>query len=201
MKQPQLFLHILFLFLLTATGLAQEPAWELKKEKDGIKVFTRDIANFGLDEFKGEAVVNGSVMQILAILKDAENWPQWVPDCASSKLLAVKDSNTQMHYSITNLPFPLADRDVILHLNFIPTTSGYHVELNGLPQHLPDVDGLIRIPHIKGYWIIASISETESHVTYQAHTDPGGTVPLWLANSTAISTPFNTLKNLREYLQ
>ncbi len=195
------FFAALFWFFSAQVWAQTDETWELRKEKENIKVFTRSNVSFGLHAFRGEAIIPSSAGQIVSTLKDASNWHQWVPDCASSKMLAAKDSNIQMHYTVTDLPFPLADRDLILHLDFLQTTAGYHIKLSGLPEHLPPVDGLVRVPHLKGDWIIVALSENESHVTYQVHTDPGGSVPTWLANSTAVSTPFNTLKNLREYLQ
>ena len=36
-----------------------------------------------------------------------------------------------------------------------------------------------------------------TEVTYQVHTEPGGSVPSWLANSFVVDAPFNTLSGLR----
>jgi len=44
------------------------------------------------------------------------------------------------------------------------------------------------------------IGEYKTSVTYQVHADPGGAIPVWLANATAVDTPYDTLKNLRDYL-
>jgi hypothetical protein len=34
-------------------------------------------------------------------------------------------------------------------------------------------------------------------VSYQIHADPGGWVPVWLANLTVVRMPFKTLRGLR----
>jgi len=38
----------------------------------------------------------------------------------------------------------------------------------------------------------------EVEVVYQVHTEPGGSVPSWLANKFVVEAPLNTLRNLRE---
>ena len=37
----------------------------------------------------------------------------------------------------------------------------------------------------------------QTEVTYQVHTEPGGSVPSWLANKFVVEAPFNTLKALK----
>jgi len=37
-----------------------------------------------------------------------------------------------------------------------------------------------------------------TEVTYQVHTEPGGSVPAMVANKFVVEAPFNTLKGLRE---
>jgi hypothetical protein len=38
-------------------------------------------------------------------------------------------------------------------------------------------------------------------VTWQHHTEPGGSIPNWLVNKLIVDTPFNTLRNLRSIVQ
>lgn len=49
-----------------------------------------------------------------------------------------------------------------------------------------------------GYWKLVPKNANETEVTYQVHTEPGGSVPSWLANKFVVDAPFNTLKALKE---
>ncbi|MNO08734.1 hypothetical protein D3C81_2315520 [compost metagenome] len=49
-----------------------------------------------------------------------------------------------------------------------------------------------------GLWKLVPKGAGEVEVTYQVHTEPGGSVPSWLANSFVVDAPFNTLKAMRE---
>mgnify|MGYP002718257558 CR=1 FL=1 len=68
---------------------------------------------------------------------------------------------------------------------------------NGQPQYLPKEDGYTRVASLKGFWKFVPQGDGKVEVTYQVHTEPGGSVPSWLANSFVVEAPFNTLSGLR----
>jgi hypothetical protein len=74
------------------------------------------------------------------------------------------------------------------------------VRVEAVPDFVPRNDGLVRIPRSDGYWRIEA-RDAGVHVTYQIHADPGGLVPIWLANATVVRFPFKTLRNLRQQLR
>lgn len=199
-QNQKLYLGLLVLFSFYSLRLgAQNTDWQLKKNDAGIKVYTRSVEGFPLDEFKGEMVLDASVNQIKAVIKNAAQMPQWVPDCEQVKLLK-KEGESQIHYSITSVPFPLDNRDAIIRYDFITTPKGLKITLNGLPGYVPEKDDLVRIPYLQGFWLLEEVAPNKVKVTYQVQANPGGAIPTWLANATAVNNPFNTLKNLRDYL-
>lgn len=50
---------------------------------------------------------------------------------------------------------------------------------------------------VEGFWKLVPKGDT-TEVTYQVHTEPGGSVPAMVANKFVVDSPFNTLKQLRE---
>ena len=198
-----IFSWILFLvFCLPAQiNLSGQTAdWELRKDQDGIKVYTRAEKESFLDEFRGEAMIPASIDRLVQILHDADHMKDWIPDCADSRLISL-GKDEQYHYLVSSLPFPLHNRDTYVQFKYVWSADGLTVIITGLPDYGPEEDGLVRIPHLTGFWIFKRVSEMQTHTTYQVLADPGGAVPIWLANSTTVSTPFNTLKNLRKYVQ
>jgi len=194
--------YILSIMLMVGASnalMAQSTSWELKKDEKGIKVYTRSVEGFDLDEFKGETTLNVPVEKIVEALKDVDKMPKWVPDCKQAKLQKMENEN-QYHYIETSVPFPLRNRDAVVHFQYIKLDNGIKVLIEGKPKYLPSNEGLVRIPYIKGYWLLVPIGEYKTSVTYQVHADPGGAIPVWLANATAVDTPYDTLKNLRDYL-
>jgi hypothetical protein len=69
--------------------------------------------------------------------------------------------------------------------------------LNEEAEYLPLQQGFVRVSRVKGFWQLKPY-EGGVEVVYQVHSDPGGSVPAWLANSFVVDAPFNTLINLRK---
>jgi hypothetical protein len=53
--------------------------WELKKERDGIKVFTRSIAGSKYVEFKAEAIFKVPMQNFVDVLKMLKNMKSGCP--------------------------------------------------------------------------------------------------------------------------
>ncbi|MEQ8909510.1 MAG: START domain-containing protein [Vicingaceae bacterium] len=197
MRRLTLLICLLFaLFKLNS----QNKAWKLKKDKDKIQVYTRSVEGYNLAEFKGESVFNYSVKTLATTIKDVEQHPQWVANCDAVRLLK-EEGNKMWVYSTTNAPFPLSDRDGIMLFKFQKQSNGIKVHLQSDADYIPKKEGYVRLPYVKGFWLLESKGENKTKVTYQIHADPGGSIPAWLANATAVESPFETLANLREYLK
>ena len=54
---------------------------------------------------------------------------------------------------------------------------------------------------VEGRWTMTPKADGMVEVVYEAHTDPGGSVPSWLSNKFVVEAPFNTLKGMREKAQ
>ena len=70
-------------------------------------------------------------------------------------------------------------------------------KLDGQPQYLPLDKDHTRVASLQGFWRFVPQGDGKVEVTYQVHTEPGGSVPSWLANSFVVDAPFNTLSGLR----
>ena len=190
---------LLFMLLFLTEGNTQENNWELKKQQNGIQVYTRSIEGFKLEEFKGIIEIDFSVKEIAALIKNVDSHPEWIKDCSKAELL--KQTTDKMWvYSVTKAPFPVNDRDGIALFSFHKIENALKIELKGKADYLAPKKDLVRIPYLNGFWLLEKQSNQKTKVTYQIHADPGGSVPAWLANATAVDMPFETLSNLRAYL-
>ena len=67
-----------------------------------------------------------------------------------------------------------------------------------MADYLPEEEGYVRVAKVEGLWKLTPKGPGQTEITYQVQTEPGGSVPSWLANSFVVDAPFNTLKGLRE---
>jgi hypothetical protein len=126
-----------------------------------------------------------------------------MPDVVVSEELSSSE-NEQVHYMENSAPWPVSNRDGVYRFSFGHTEEGGSraviVRVQAVPDYIPARKGKVRVPRSDGFWKVGPTA-TGVRVTYQMHADPGGSIPAWMANSASVSSPFNTLKNLRAYLQ
>ena len=100
----KLFLNILLVFLLFNTKLAFSTTdWELQKNVDGIKVYTRSVDDWDIQEFKVITILNVKRYIIFDALMDVVDYPNWYPDIIGSQLLH-KVSDNEIYCYLIPLP-------------------------------------------------------------------------------------------------
>lgn len=189
----------LFLSLLFLPILAYPQDWKLKKNEQGIQVYTKTVEGSNLDAFKAIAVLESSPDLILEKLRDADHFEDWMPNCVSSKL-EKRDGALQYHYVETKTPFPLDNRDSYYLFDYELSEKKSLIKVKGLPKYGPSRKGIVRMPSIEGFWLLEVLGPQKTRVSYQLQADPGGNIPAWVANQGSIDLPFNTLRNLKAQL-
>lgn len=175
--------------------------WKEEFRKEGISVFTRPVEGSSLNEFKGEALINADLEVCRRVIDDTEKHTVWRPDCIESIQIS-KKGTTKIEYSRTKAPWPVSDRDVLVKTVIDESKEKVVYNFTGVndPNLVPLKDGVVRITQITGKWIFARKGK-DTLVTYQAKIDPGGSLPAWLANSTAVDQPFKSLQGLKEMVK
>jgi len=189
-----------FLLLLTSFSIFAQEDWTLQKDKDNIKVYTKKVEGYSMKASKAESVLETTVPRLVAVLMDADNFYKVVPTSKSSELLKKVNESEKIYYISTDAPWPVSDRDGIYSFNFSqnPNTKAVTVEIDCLPDFIPKKEDHVRVPRSEGRWRFTPLSNGKVKVEYQNVTDPGGSIPAWLANSSVINIPFDTIKNLKK---
>ena len=177
--------------------------WELSKEKDQIVVYTRKVPGSSFKAFKGMATYQTKMSTLIAVFMDIPKLVDWLPRAGESRLLEHPKPNKRIYYLLSDAPWPVSDRDGIYSSEFIqdPKTKAVTVKVGCHPDYLPTEKGRVRIRQTQGYWKFTPKANGMIEVIYENHAEPGGNIPAWLANSSAVDIPFNSLKNLRKQLQ
>ena len=93
------------------------------------------------------------------------------------------------------MPWPVTGRDVVIHVTTEKTADGTVIRhLKADPTYIPEEKGQIRVPKLVGEWKLQPKGQGVTEVTYQVETEPGGSIPSWLANSFVVDAPLNTLR-------
>ena len=193
--------------LLTFYTLILANSWELRKDDDGVKVFTREVNGSDYLAYRGETVVEGNVPALVSILYDTENAPSWVQDCTLGFTLEEISFNENYVFELYGLPFPLSDRMLIIHSTL--KWNDKHARITSVEandfckarkdercRRVQEVDAVV-VTRSRGYYDLQYIDENRTKVVWQQHVESGGSLPTWLVNSSVIDIPFNSLQKLR----
>jgi hypothetical protein len=172
--------------------------WELAKEKDGIKVFTRKETNSKFKSIRVEANIAGTMDKLLKVLMDASSNKDWVYNTNESYLIKKISPFEVISYTETTLPWPASNRDVPLHMTIShnPKLNTLKVVAKGIPNAIPPKKGIVRIPYFNSWWDVKYDGKNRLNIVYFLEMDPGGTVPAWLVNMFVAKGPYETFTGL-----
>ena len=197
-------IFVLFLFSFCFSNLlnAEQSPWQLRQSKEGIPVYTRKVAGSPILEYKAKVVVDVPIAKAIALFEDERQIPRWYFQCVHSEWVENDGPNQKVIYLILHLPWPVAARDFVFKRTRSEDKADGDISytLTALPERLPEVKGLVRVQSIKSVWHFKSLSQGQTEVNFQQHTDPAGSIPYSIINQLAVQTPFFSLKNFRKLI-
>jgi hypothetical protein len=188
--------------LLMSRGLCQYH-WKPAKDKNGIKVFLSDVAGSSFKAVKVECTLTGTYAKLIALLANVAGFKNWIYHNKSSTLLKQISPLDFIYYSETSMPWPVSNRDVVLHLQINTDSLPKFLSIKGYnePSSFPVIPGIVRVPHYKAAWTVTMPTAQTVHISYILELDPGGSIPAWLANSFVDKGPYETFSNLADLLK
>jgi hypothetical protein len=176
--------------------------WEQKLDKEGIQVYTSKINGSSMDAFRGTMVVESSLSAIVALLQDYGRYPEWMFQTKEVKMLK-REGNQVYVYFVSKAPWPVKSRDNVNVSIFEqnPETKEILISIKAVPDYMPPVAEYIRIPKAAGYWRLTPQGKGKVQLTYQMHSETGGSLPAWMSNLVVTQAPFQMLSNLREEIK
>jgi hypothetical protein len=196
--------RILFLITLlwvsVFTSYAQDH-WELKKNENGIAVYTRGIANEKLKEIRVVCELPGTTAKLISILQNVSGHPNWVYLSEKATLVKRLNHNSLVYYTITDMPWPVTDRDLVVEFTYnqVPGTKNIAIRAESTSGYVPPKKGFVRVPYSLATWEVIPLKD-KIKVDYVFRVNPGGAIPAWLVNIAATTGPYNTFVKLREIM-
>jgi hypothetical protein len=186
-----------------------ESGWELVRDDDGIKVYTRPVPDSKIKAFRGEALIPAGLNQIMALMDDMAACPDWMYRCEDPVLLLRNGVVERYSYMRNRLPWPARDRELIVRslIEQDADTRAVVITLTGvveedLPEsartRLPQTQGHVRVNRLNGSWTFRPQQDSGTYAVYEMHAEIAGNLPAAMVNSQIIDTPFETLARMRE---
>lgn len=179
---------------------AHAAQWRLAKDEAGIQVYLSEVPGSKYQAYRGVTVLKTDMATLLALQEDVSGSCAWIHACQEQKLLK-REGDKSWTYSRFDTPWPVTPRDSVLEVITEEGSDGSVKRLlHGVADYMPEEKGYTRVSKVEGHWTMTP-KAGGVEVVYEVHTEPGGSVPSWLANSFVVDAPFNTLDALRKRVQ
>ncbi len=177
--------------------------WNFIKEKDGIRIYTRNDETNPVKSYKGEATLNTTMEKISRIIGRIESFEWWDKDISEIQVLEYKEEEFIRYYLVYDVPWPLDDRDLCVESKITnDTVTGVRtVHAVPMPGVIPEKPGLVRITNYWQKWVMEPVEEGKVHVVLEGSVDPGGAIPNWIVNMVITDTPYNIIRKVREKVE
>jgi hypothetical protein len=194
-------LYIFLALALSGQVVRSQDNWELKTDKDGIKVY-KSHSNAKFDQLKLECTIDASLSALVAALLDVGSYPQWVYHTRTASILKKVSEHELYFYEQIESPFGASDRDlvVVTKITQDKDTKVVHVSVKSVSNYIPPKKGYVRVPMSDEKWTITPISKNSSKIDYHLEIDPGGSVPAWLVNQFSQKGPYESFRQLKKHV-
>jgi hypothetical protein len=197
MQLMQRFLGVTLLVLMVS-AVEGADSWQTVFDEGGVLVQQRPYADSPLMEVRGVIRVTSSMNALMALLRDAPYNQHWVYRSGGASILEQVGYAQAYVYGIVDAPWPMQDRDTVVRFDYRqdPRTREIRITIVNFPDYVPHESGFVRVPEFGGFWWLRPLPDGRVEITYQVHGDPGGWVPVWMANYAAAVSVNRTLHNL-----
>ena len=194
---------LLLVTIVMGNLTAQEAKWELKKEKNDVKVYVRESADSPIKELRMVFEVEASMDAIVALLQDVEAIPDWVYKCPESYLIKKVSAEEEYYYNRIDFPWPMNDRDFVLRSVLTKDTAKGTMRSESwiAPDVIPEKEGIVRIKDLHLWWDFTPKPNGIVHIDYGLQSDPGGYIPAWMINMAIDQGPLQTIKQFKKALK
>jgi len=177
-----------------------EPPWHLERDKQGVQIFTRSVDGSPYDEVKGVTLVTAKLSSLVALIRDTRACSDWADLCKESRLHESISATEHYVYTLNDLPWPVANRDVLAHVIWQQNPENLQVTMRSQATTglLEKNKGVVRLTQAKASWVFKPLGDGQVEVTTMAHVNPGGPLPGWMTNLFLLDSPFNTLVKLKK---
>jgi hypothetical protein len=195
---------MVFLLSLSVKCFAQgKDGWELKKDKEGIQVYSRPDEHSAFNDLKVEMTLQARMSSLAALLLDVTNYPSWAFNTEKTSLLKTVGPSELYYYTLIRTPWPVANRDLPVHLVLRQDAASgdLFVRAECIPGLIPPKKDFVRVPFSLEQWRVTPQPGGKIRIVYQIRIDPGSSIPAWLVNIFAAKGPYDTFYHLREQIQ
>lgn len=174
--------------------------WRVLAQERGITVSVRDEPGRELPTFRGQGVIEGDVLLVLAVVLDAPAATEWAEGADEVRIVKTVDPRTHVLYTRTDTPWPVSDRDMYMQRKTEVIKPGEQFKLHMVcTSGEKEREGAVRVTDCESHFILRKIDANHTQIDYQVNIDPAGSIPKFVIKWASKKVPFDTLVNLEAF--
>ena len=184
-------------------SVAGQYNWQLSKAKDGISVYQSAVKYSSYKSIKVECTLEGDYDKLIAVLNNVSGQKEWVYNNKTAYIIKRIDSHELYYYTETSLPWPMSNRDAVVHLKMDKDSLNRFLNITSVsvPEYIAEKSGKVRVTRSSVSWNVTMPTAKTISIIYIFEADPGGSLPAWVANMFADKGPYESFKKLGEILK
>jgi len=196
------FSFLVLTCIATNAWARPEIRWEYMYTKSGLNMY--EAIGTSLPTYKAEGIIPVNLLDLLAVISDVPRRPEWLPDIDESRILEGDIESRVIIYERFDMPWPVTDRDCVvesvIYKDFahgVVTVTFKEIEHPAKPP----VEGLVRIPIMRGQMQFSYLDSDRTVATYEATLDIDTSLPDWLFQIALRRLPIFTLEAITQQVK
>lgn len=184
--------------LLAATVAGADEPWLDAGGSHDTRVWYRDLPLADAREIKAETTIAATPERVWEVLSDIEHYPEFMPYLVEIRRLESADGSYVLYERVE--PPLISARDYTLRLTLQEDAKARVFRRSwSLANDLgPAIkDGTVRVTVNEGAYDLRADAAGGARLTYTLRTNPGGSIPLWIARRASTSSVPDLLDAIR----
>lgn len=193
--------HCILIAILAYSAQGFATDWELKKDENGIQVYTRPVDGYPYKAIRSVVHLEQTrLSSVVSLIRNSKDCPEWSDSCASATIIDWVNELENYVHTITDLPWPVSDRDLVSHVIWHqdPETLVVTMQGNATIGKLEESEGIVRLTEAQVNWELTALENGSVKVVLEAHINPASLLPSWVTNMLLVDSPYNSMKGLRQ---
>ena len=171
--------------------------WVLKKDKNQIKVYLRNL-DYNSQQYRAETIVESDINSVSSYILDFNNSFKWMYKLKSSEILSKESDSLFYVYFTVKINWPLKNRDLVSDVIVSKTENKVIIELNSVPGYMEINPNFERIKDTKSVWKLEYFTKNKTKVSLQSYAVIEG-IPTFISDFFILESPLYSLNNLKDY--
>ena len=192
---------LLLLSLMISYASAAGDKWELKIDRDGIRVYTREREGSGIYMYKAVTAIRMQPEQVYEQVVDFRENKKYLDLVDSLGFLDHRKNERYINYMRLDMPWPVKNREMVMDMKVQLSKDSIRLISDDLPGHIQNSGNVIQIEDFHEEWEIKAFGNSgETQITVTGWVNPGGSIPDWVVNMFSARTPFHFISGILKEL-